>query len=263
MSAIPPDPAVPALLMEGVTVGAMRDPDILVAEDVNWSVAAGDYWVMAGLQGSGKSDFLMMTGSLMAPRSGRYSFFGQAMPIFEEARLPQRLRLGLVFDGGQLFSQLTVAENIALPLRYHQNLSSAQANDATRELMAVAGLEPWTERVAGTLPRSWQRRAGLVRALVLKPDVLLVDNPLGGLDLHQSRWWLAFLDQLSTGHPLLQGRPMTLIVTATDVRPWQGHARQLAVLRNQRLTVLGAWSELEGPDHPLLHELLTDRSESG
>ena len=60
--------------MRGVAVGAMRDPDAVVVEDVNWTVAPGDFWVVGGLQGSGKSDFLMMAGGLMAPAAGAYWF---------------------------------------------------------------------------------------------------------------------------------------------------------------------------------------------
>jgi putative ABC transport system ATP-binding protein len=247
--------------MEDVSAGSMQDPDAVVAKGIDWTVAPGDYWVVAGLQGSGKSDFLMMAGSLMPPRRGRYRLFGQDMPIFEEGRLKERLRLGLVFDGGQLFNQLTVAENIALPLRYHQNLSEGEAEAAVRELVAVTELTPWAERVAGTLGRSWQKRVGLARALALKPEVLLVDNPLGGLDLRQAKWWLGFLDQLSKGHSLMHGRPVTLVVTTADVRPWKGRARQFAILRDQRFTVLGDWAQLKAASEELLHELLTERTQ--
>ena len=105
---------------------------------------------MAGLHGSGKSDFLMLTGGLMAPQRGRYRFFGEEMPIFEDARLKERLRLGLVFDGGQLFNHLTVAENVALPLRYHRNLSrAARPTAAVRELLEATELTPWAEQHAG------------------------------------------------------------------------------------------------------------------
>jgi len=114
MEPLAPKPDVPALQMEAVAVGSLRDPNVIVAEEVNWTVAAGDYWVVAGAQGSGKSDFLMLAGSLTAPRSGRYRMFGEDMPIFEDTRLEARLRLGFVFDGGQLFHHLTVAQNLAL-----------------------------------------------------------------------------------------------------------------------------------------------------
>jgi ABC-type transporter Mla maintaining outer membrane lipid asymmetry ATPase subunit MlaF len=263
MTGHPPAQAgAPAIEMTGVAVGAMRDPDAIVAEGINWTVNTGDYWVVVGLHGSGKSDFIMLTGGLMPPRLGRYQFFGGAMPIFEEARLKERLRLGLVFDGGQLFNHLTVAENIALPLRYHHNLSRSQAAATVDQLLECTELAPWAESTPGTLGRSWQKRAGLARALALKPEVLLVDSPLAGLDPLHMHWWLGFLDQLAKGHPLMQGRPLTLVVTTADIRPWKGHARQFAALRNQGFVVLGAWEQLEAASEELVRELLTEPSQT-
>jgi ABC-type transporter Mla maintaining outer membrane lipid asymmetry ATPase subunit MlaF len=252
----------PALQMEGVAVRSFRDPAALVAEGIDWSVAVGDYWVIAGLQGSGKSDFLMMAGSLMAPQRGRYRLFDEDMPIFEDHRLKARLRLGLVFDGGQLFNHLTVAENVALPLRYHRNLSQQEAAASVRELLDAMELTPWADHAPAMLRRSWQKRAGLARALALQPEILLVDNPLGGLDLPHTNWWLGFLDHLAKGHPLTGGRPVTLVITTADLRPWKGHARQFAILKNQRLCVLGTWAQLRAASQELLHELLTERAQT-
>src|SRR5512137_478123 len=116
---------MPVIEMTNLAFGSMADPDITVAEDINWTVKPGDYWVVAGLHGAGKSDFLMLTGGLMPPQSGQYRFFGEPMPIFEDARLKTRLRLGLVFEDGHLFNHLTVLENVALPLEYHRNRESA------------------------------------------------------------------------------------------------------------------------------------------
>ena len=254
----PAHAGVPAIEMTGVAVGALRDPDTTVAEDINWTVNAGDYWVVAGLHGSGKSDFLALTGGLMAPRQGRYQFFGAEMPIFEEARLKERLRLGLVFEGGQLFNHLTVAENVALPLRYHYNLSRVESTAAVSELLASTELAPWADSTPGGLGRNWQKRAGLARALALKPEVLLVDNPLAGLDPRDVHWWLGFLDQLSKGHSLMQGEPVTLVVTTADFRPWKGRAQQFATLRNRRFVVFGAWAQLEAASEELVRELLTE-----
>jgi ABC-type transporter Mla maintaining outer membrane lipid asymmetry ATPase subunit MlaF len=258
----PSPPAVPALEMKGVAVGALHAPERTVADGINWTVNAGDYWVVAGLHGSGKSDFLTLTAGLIAPLRGQYLFFGEEMPIFEEARLKQRLRLGLVFEGGQLFNDLTVADNVALPLRYHHNLTRNAAAAQVSDLLEYTGLTPWADRAPGTLGRSWQKRAGLARALALKPEVLLVDNPLGGLDLRHVRWWLDFLDQLSRGHRLLDGRPLTLVATTADLRLWKGRARQFAILQNQRLTVLGGWGQLEAAQEELVRELLTEQSQT-
>jgi ABC-type transporter Mla maintaining outer membrane lipid asymmetry ATPase subunit MlaF len=242
--------------MSAVTVGSLSEAGATVAGEVDWTVAAGDFWVVAGLQGSGKSDFLMTTGGLMAPMRGQYRLFGEEMPIFEDARLSQRLRLGLVFDGGRLFNHLTVRENVALPLRYHRNLSAAAAAPQVQAMLDALGLGPWADSTPGAISRNWQKLAGLARALILKPEVLLVDNPLAGLDPRQADWWLGFLAQLSNGHGLTDGRALTLVVTAADPRPWKGRARRFAILRNQRLTVLGTWEQLETASAELVRELL-------
>jgi ABC-type lipoprotein export system ATPase subunit len=126
MSAAPETSTRYALDMRDVSVGSMRDMETIVVENVNWSVASGDWWVISGLQGTGKSDFLMMAAGLMAPASGTYCFLGEEMPIFEDHRLPDRLKLGFVFENGQLFNHLTISENISLPLRYQRDLTKEE-----------------------------------------------------------------------------------------------------------------------------------------
>jgi ABC-type transporter Mla maintaining outer membrane lipid asymmetry ATPase subunit MlaF len=246
-----------AIDMRGLSVGSMRDLNSIAVEDVNWSVKAGDWWVISGLQGSGKTDFLMLTGGMMAPASGSYRFLGEEMPIFEDHRLKDRLKLGFVFENGQLFNHLTIAENISLPLRYHSNLSEADADAEVQRLLELTELAPWADSTPGAMARNWQRRAGLARALILRPEVLLLDNPLAGLDLRHRAWWLNLLEQLSRGHEWMNGRPMTLIVTTNDLRLWRGGARQFALLREKHFVVLGDWKQVEGASDELVRELRT------
>jgi ABC-type transporter Mla maintaining outer membrane lipid asymmetry ATPase subunit MlaF len=252
----PTKPGAPVIEMQGVAASAMDDPDTIVAEEVNWSVAAGDFWVVAGLQGSGKSDFLFMTAGLTAPVRGGYQLLGERMPIFDEARLRERLRLGLVFDRGQPFGHLTLLESVALPLRYHRNLTRAAAERQVWELLKLTGLEAWANSTPGAMPRHWQKRAGLARALMLKPEILLLDNPLAGLDLRHRAWWLSFLGQLSRGHAWMEGRPTTLVATADDLPVWRHRAGQFAVLKERRWTVLGSWEQLSACADEQVQELL-------
>lgn len=244
------------ILMHEVAVGALQDPASLVLDNINWSVNPGDFWVLAGLQGSGKSDFLMMTAGLMAPLRGRYCFFGQEMPILDEDRLPERLRLGMVFEGGQLFNHLTVAENLGLPLRYHQNLTQAEAAAPIQQMLEAMELAPWADSTPGALGTNWHKRVGLARALILKPEVLLLDNALSGLDLRHTFWWLDLLDRLSRPANLVRDQPITLVVTAADLRPWIGRAHQFAILKNKQMTVLGDRVHLDAAGDELIGELL-------
>ena len=178
------------------------------------------------------------------------------MPIFEEHRLAHRLRLALVFEGGQLFHNLTVRENIALPLRYHQNLAQSLAEERVSRWLEALELGPWADSTPGALGRNWVKRVALARALVLEPELLLADNPLGGLDLRHRQWWLGFFDALLGGHELLNRRPMTIVATTADLRPWKNRAKQFAILRDKHFTVLGTWHQLEAASSELLHELL-------
>ena len=131
----------------------------IVVEEVNWSVAPGEFWVVAGQQHSGKSDLLMLTAGLMSPARGQLPACSAARrETFGEAKLAERLRVGFVFAGGQLFNQLTLAENVALPLRYHNNLPPDEAARGGADVAGIAGIDAARRRHAG------QRRGQLAPA---------------------------------------------------------------------------------------------------
>jgi len=242
--------------MRGVAVGAIQDPDYLILKDVNWSVAADEFWVVGAPPSSGKSDFLMTAAGLMPPVGGTYKFYGNQTRTFDESRLADRLRTGFVFENSQLFHYLSLAENIALPLRYHQNLGADEAIGAVDELLAATHLKPIADVRPPDLPQGWQKRAGLARALAMKPNILLADNPLGALDARHSNWWRRFLDELWLGHAWLDKKPLTIVVTTDDFRPWQGDRLQFALLKGQSFVPLGSWDQLLASDEPLVKELL-------
>lgn len=239
-AATPTDPVVE---MADVAAGTMRNPEAALVAAVNWTVAAGEFWVIAGLSGAGKSDFLMLTAGLLPPRCGSCRWFGEPPPVAEEAQLEFRLRVGLGFDGGHLFNELTLAENVALPLQYHERGSAAEIAERVERLLELTELTPWAERSPGMLSRNWQKRVGLARALALAPELLLLDMPLNGADGRHAAWWLDFLTQLAAGHEVMPDRrPVTLVVTTNDLRPWEGGPRRYAVLGNQRLTPFANWA---------------------
>jgi ABC-type transporter Mla maintaining outer membrane lipid asymmetry ATPase subunit MlaF len=91
---------------------------------------------------------------------------------------------------------------------------------------------------------------------MLRPELVLLDNPLSGLDLRHSNWWLNLLDNLNAGHPWMGNRRTTLVVTVSDLRPWKGRARQFAALHEKRLKPLGTWSELTIMSEQMVNDLL-------
>jgi ABC-type transporter Mla maintaining outer membrane lipid asymmetry ATPase subunit MlaF len=244
-----------AIEMRGVTVNSFPDLSDVSVEDVNWTVERGEFWVIGGLRGSGKGDLLALTGGLMAPASGEYFLFGNSMPIFEGEKLSERLRVGYVFEEGKLLNHLTIAENVALPLRYHKDFADEEMLAAVQQTLDATELSDWADSTPGAISLNWQKRAGLARALTLKPDVLLLDNPLAGLDFRQSGWLLNFLGELSRGHPLMNGKPLTLIATTHDFRPWRNVAGRFALVEKKRFTVLGDWRQLEAAADELVKEM--------
>jgi ABC-type transporter Mla maintaining outer membrane lipid asymmetry ATPase subunit MlaF len=248
--------------MRDVDVGTMRDDSHIVVKGVNWSVMAGDFWVVGGQQYSGKSDLLMLAGGLMGPAAGISRVYGIATQDFGEDHLAERLRIGFVFQGGQLFNRLTVAENVALPLRYQENLSPAETASIVGGLLEILELTPLADVTPGTISVNWRLRVALARALVLKPELLLLDNPFTGLGVRHWQWLLRFLEQLWHGHEWLARRPMTLVVTTDDLRLWESPARKFALLHEKTFARLGSWGEIVKNKHPAVRELLAETIET-
>ncbi len=252
--------AVEQIEMRGVAVAATGSPQVSILENIDWLVRTGDYWVIGGLQTSGKSLLLAAAGGITNAIRGEVHLFGRnVVDLSQEEHLAALLRIGMVFEGDRgLFTRLTVAENVALPLRYHKNWSEAEAAESVEAFLAEVGLSDSADLLAGRVSRAARHRILLARALVTKPDVLLLDNPLSRLDPRETTWWLGFLKRLSAGHPLIDGRPLTLAVTTDDLRPWREHGRQFAFLDQKRFNPLGGREQLEQSRETLLRELLAE-----
>lgn len=208
---------------------------------VNWRVGPGEFWAVGGPPGSGKTDLLTTAAGLHKALRGRQLLFGLGVGEMTESEMVStRQRIGLVFaDGGRLFPNLTVEENIALPLCYHRDCDFAQALDRVRETLAATGLERWASFRPARVTRNLHQKIALARALALQPQILLLDSPLHGLDPRQSQWWQAFLNRLAKGHRLMAGRPTTIIVASDDLRPWLEEATHFALLQAGAFHTIG------------------------
>jgi ABC-type transporter Mla maintaining outer membrane lipid asymmetry ATPase subunit MlaF len=258
-----PDALPPVIEMCGAQIAALHDPSRVVLAEVTWTVEAGECWVVAGPPHSGKSDLLLHAAGLLSPRAGSCRVFGCAAAELDESHLEERRRVGFVFADGRLFNQLTLFENVALPLRYHRNLPPAETTQTVEQLLALMELTEYAGQRPGHVPMIWRQRAALARALVLQPELLVLDNPLGGL-VARSRYWLVdFLDQLWRGHEFLGGRPMTIVASTDDLRPWQHPRRRFAAVQAGTFSLLGTWDGPEFGRHQAVQDLLAMPPEPG
>ena len=145
-----PSPAV--LEMCNVPVVVLRDTSIVALQNVNWSVRPAEFWVVAGPQHSGKTDLLCHAAGLIAPVDGVCRLFGRDTRELNEAQLGERLRVGLTFAEGKLFNQMTIAENVALPLRYHRNLDESELARRVASLLELLELTPWSNLTPINVP---------------------------------------------------------------------------------------------------------------
>lgn len=228
------------LELRAVAVPARRDRQFVSLEGVDWTVRAGEFWIVGGPQGSGKSDLLFVLAGLAKPLGGHGTLFGQDMDAsFGDEHLPHRLRAGLVFDDARLFHHLTIAENIALPVRYHQNLHAEEVEPWVAALLRATELTEFADHTPGMVTRGWRRRAALARALALRPEMLFLENPLRGLDAPHAAWWIRFVQQLWRGHELMSGRGLTVIATTDEFQLWQKSGAQFATLSGGKFIMAG------------------------
>jgi phospholipid/cholesterol/gamma-HCH transport system ATP-binding protein len=228
---------------------------IAIVEDVQWSIARGDFWVVGAQPGTGKTDLLCTAAGLQKPIKGRQILFGKSTDeMSEEELVSMRLRIGMVFTSGRLFNGLTVAQNIALPLTYHHAFSGEELEERVSSALTRTSLNAWGNKRPDQITRNLHQRIGLARALALEPEVLLVDNPLAAVDPRQSRWWLDFLCDLQ--------KSVTVIVATDDFRPWLDVGRQFALLKERHMELVGGRDEIRASRDTLVRELLTSAFES-
>jgi ABC-type transporter Mla maintaining outer membrane lipid asymmetry ATPase subunit MlaF len=249
---------IPAIELINVDVtGAELRSDTVMIKNVNWTINAGDYWVVGGLPGTGKTDLLTTAAALQRPGAGTHLVFGRDIYRLDEGeQLRERLRIGVVFQSGRLFSHQTVAENLALPVCYHRNCTLEEAHAQVQTVLKITELAGIERRRPHRLTRNLHQRVALARALMLEPEVLLIDNPLAGIDARQAYWWLDFLPRLTAGVAEFLHRKITLVVTTDDFRPWRAPGARFALVHEKQWAIIGGREELEKSAEPAVRELL-------
>jgi len=160
--------------IEGVS---RRYGPIIAVDNFSLNVPQGEFLTLLGPSGSGKTSLLMMIAGFVTPTKGRFTFNGIDITTLP----PERRNFGMVFQGYALFPHMTVAENIAYPLKVRR-LARAAAESKVRAALSLVHLDGFAGRYPRQLSGGQQQRVALARALVFRPDLVLLDEPLGALD---------------------------------------------------------------------------------
>jgi phospholipid/cholesterol/gamma-HCH transport system ATP-binding protein len=168
------------VVVEGLTKSFGRKR---VWEDVTLTLPAGEVSVMLGPSGTGKTVFLKSLVGLVKPERGHIYVDGtDLMHCSERSLYNTRKMFGMMFQDGALFGSMTLFDNIAFPLREHTKLKETQIRDIVLEKMSLVGLGGEEGKLPGQISGGMRKRAGLARALVLDPQIILCDEPDSGLD---------------------------------------------------------------------------------
>ncbi len=157
--------------------------EFVIQRDLNFVVNKGDIFVIMGGNGCGKTTLMRALIGLQRPAKGTVFYGGEdfwGVGPQEQERLKRRL--GIMFQGGALWSSLTLAENVALPLKEYTALSPRQLAEIVSFKLALVGLAGFEDFYPAELSGGMKKRAGLARAMALDPDILVIDEPSSGLD---------------------------------------------------------------------------------
>ncbi|HET8579504.1 MAG TPA: ATP-binding cassette domain-containing protein [Nitrospiraceae bacterium] len=202
------------------------------------AVAAGEFLMLVGPNRSGKSLIVELCAGLVAPHQGTVRVLGKEwVGLSDEGRMKLRRRIGTVLQLPGLLSNMTVFNNVALPLRYHRSdLSEPEIQRVVMSQLEALGLAPLRDRFPAQLNPGEIRCAAIARSMVLDQELLLLDDPLAGLDAEMIHRLGAHLTNRR------QGGPFTIVATMRSYSSFLNLADRVAVLRGGQIEATGSRS---------------------
>ncbi|TXI30621.1 MAG: ABC transporter ATP-binding protein [Ottowia sp.] len=225
-----------------------------VLHGVDFSVAPGEIRVVMGGSGSGKSTLLRHLIGLQKPRAGTVNLLGTDLARASARELlALRRRIRVSFQGGALFTSMTVGENVALPLREHTELDENTIRIMSRLKLEVVNLGGFQDLMPSQLSGGMVKRAALARAIVMDPRLMFFDEPSAGLDPVVS----AELDELIL--QLRDAMRMTIVVVTHELESAFKIADTITVLDQGRVLMTGTVDQVRACDNERIQDLLNRR----
>jgi phospholipid/cholesterol/gamma-HCH transport system ATP-binding protein len=221
-----------------------------VLDDVTLDIAEGSAFCLLGRSGTGKSVTLKHIIGLLRPDRGHVFVHGKDVAALTGRELSEvRRSMGFLFQNAALFDSITVGENVAFPLRRHTDWSNAKIREVARARLADVGLAADYDKMPADLSGGMKKRAGLARAMVLDPDILLVDEPSAGLDPITARE----IDQLLVD---LKKKGATIVVVTHNIPSARFIGDELAMLHDGHLIARGSAEELDRSDDEMVRAFM-------
>jgi phospholipid/cholesterol/gamma-HCH transport system ATP-binding protein len=222
-----------------------------VLNGVSFSVSRGEAVCVLGRSGMGKSVTLRLMIGLIKPDAGEIFISGNNISRLDGTELSRaRCKMGFLFQSAALFDSFTLHDNLALPLRRLTDKSNSEIEEIVDRALNQVGLAGDNHKLPGALSGGMRKRAGLARALVLEPEVLLIDEPSSGLD----RITASEIDDLLLEQKALH--QTTMVIVTHDVHGARRVGDRFAILDKGNLIALGTPEELENHENETVRNLV-------
>ncbi|HWF23125.1 MAG TPA: ATP-binding cassette domain-containing protein [Acidimicrobiales bacterium] len=245
-------PGEPIISVRGVT---KRFGSNTVLEDITFDVPKGKITAILGPSGTGKSVLLKNILGLLKPEAGEIWVDGTQMVGLREKKLYEiRRKFGVLFQDGALFGSMSLYDNIAFPLREHTRKNEREIREVVLRNAELVGLLDHLKKLPGEVSGGMKKRAGLARAMVTDPEIVLFDEPDSGLDPVR----VAYLDDLVL--TAQQETGATFFIITHNISSVKRTADYLGVLFRSRLVKFASRDEMLSTDDPIINQFLAGRA---
>lgn len=225
--------------------------DRTIFDRVDIQVKKGRITAIMGPSGSGKTTLLRLIGGQLAPDSGRVCVEGVDLQTLGRAELYEvRKHMGMLFQSGALFSDMSVFENVAYPLREHTDLPESMIRDLVLFKLHSVGLRGAHQLMPSELSGGMARRAALARAIALDPSLLMFDEPFAGQDPISMGVLVKLIQTLN------QNLGMTIIVVSHDVIETMSIADDICIISDGQIIERGSSEALEHSQNPWVQQFV-------